>query len=92
MEFIDEFLKLDISTKAYHARRVPRLLYIWGHSYEFDNDNNWNVIEEFAEKGSVIAISDAGVGVAFCKAALLGASLNVFINTKSMSNREYAEA
>jgi len=50
-----------------------------------------DVIEEFAEKGSVIAISDAGVGVAFCKAALLGASLNVFINTKSMTNREYAE-
>ena len=50
-----------------------------------------DVIEEFAEKGSVIAISDAGVGVAFCKAALLGVSLNVFINTKSMANREYAE-
>ncbi len=50
-----------------------------------------DLIEEFAAKGSVIAISDAGVGVAFCKAALLGASLNVFINTKSMANREYAE-
>ena len=51
-----------------------------------------DIIEEFAEKGSVIALSDAGVGAAFCKAALLGASLNVFINTKSMANREYAEA
>ena len=49
------------------------------------------MIEEFAKKGSVIALSDAGVGAAFCKAALLGASLNVFINTKSMANREYAE-
>ena len=37
------------------------------------------------------AISDAGVGAAFCKAALEGASLNVYINTKSMKNREYAE-
>ena len=26
----------------------PALFYLWGHSYEFDNDNNWNVIEEFA--------------------------------------------
>ena len=33
----------------------------------------------------------AGVGVAFCKAALQGASLNVFINTKSMKEREYAD-
>lgn len=51
-----------------------------------------DIIEEFAEKGSMIALSDAGVGAAFCKAALLGASLNVFINTKSMADREYAEA
>lgn len=46
---------------------------------------------EFAEKGTAIAISDVGVGVAFCRSALLGASLNVFINTKSMTDREYAE-
>lgn len=45
----------------------------------------------FADKGSSLAISDAGVGVAFCKAALLGASLNVFINTKAMTERPYAE-
>ena len=49
-----------------------------------------DVIEEFAAKGSALAISDAGVGVPFCKAALLGASLNVFINTKSMADKEYA--
>ena len=48
--------------------------------------------KEFAEKGSVIAISDAGVGVSFCKSALQGASLNVFINTKAMKDREYAES
>ena len=49
-----------------------------------------DVIEEFAAKGSALAISDAGVGVTFCKEALLGASLNVFINTKSMADKEYA--
>ena len=49
------------------------------------------LIKEFAAKGSALAISDAGVGAAFCKAALMGASLNVYINTKSMANREYAE-
>jgi len=45
---------------------------------------------EFAAKGSVLAISDAGVGAACCKAALQGASLNVFINTGAMLNRKYA--
>jgi hypothetical protein len=29
--------------------RPPQLFYLWGHSYEFNNDQNWNVIEEFAE-------------------------------------------
>ncbi len=50
-----------------------------------------DVIKEFAAKGSKLAISDAGVGAVFCKAALQGASLNVFINTKSMKDREYAK-
>ncbi len=49
-----------------------------------------DLITEFAAKGSALAISDAGVGAAFCKAALQGASLNVFINTKSMADKEYA--
>jgi formiminotetrahydrofolate cyclodeaminase len=46
---------------------------------------------EFAQKGTAIAISDVGVGVVFCKAALMGASLNVFINTKAMTDRAYAD-
>lgn len=50
-----------------------------------------DLIEEFAQKGSVIAISDAGVAATFCRGALEGASLNVYINTKSMKNRAYAE-
>ena len=49
-----------------------------------------DIISVFAEKGSVIAISDAGVGAAFAKAALKGASLNVYINTKSMADRALA--
>ena len=49
-----------------------------------------DVIAEFAAKGSALAISDAGVGVLFCKAALQGASLNVFINTKYMTDKDYA--
>ena len=51
-----------------------------------------DVIKEFAAKGSALAISDAGVGAVCCKAALQGASLNVFINTKSKKDRTKAEA
>jgi formiminotetrahydrofolate cyclodeaminase len=46
--------------------------------------------EEFAAKGSRLAISDAGVGVIFCKAALSGASLNVYINTAAMKDETAA--
>jgi methenyltetrahydrofolate cyclohydrolase len=46
--------------------------------------------EELAEKGSRIAVSDVGVGVQLCKAALMGASLNVYINTGLMMDRPYA--
>ncbi len=48
------------------------------------------MMREFADKGSRLALSDAGVGAAVCKAALQGASLNVFINTSSMKDRERA--
>lgn len=50
MKYIDEFLNLDISTEAYHAMRMPRLFYIWGHSYEFDVNNNWEHIETICGK------------------------------------------
>ncbi len=48
------------------------------------------LLEQFAEKGSKLAISDAGVGAVFCKAALQGAGLNVFVNTGLMEDRTYA--
>ncbi|MDR1256311.1 MAG: cyclodeaminase/cyclohydrolase family protein [Spirochaetaceae bacterium] len=49
------------------------------------------ICEQFAAKGSKLAVSDAGVGVIFCKAALDGASLNVFINTKASADRAWAD-
>ena len=45
---------------------------------------------DFAAKGSALAVSDAGTGVIICKAALQGAAINVKVNTKSMTDREYA--
>lgn len=46
--------------------------------------------DELSYKGTRIAISDIAVGVQFLRAALLGASMNVYINTKSMKNTEKA--
>ena len=46
---------------------------------------------EFAEKGSKLAISDAGAGASFCRAALQSASLNIYINTKSVKDRAFAK-
>ena len=48
-------------------------------------------IKVFAEKGSRLAVSDAGCGAVCCKAALQAASLNFFINTKTLKNRDVAE-
>ena len=45
----------------------------------------------FAAKGSRLAVSDAGCAAVCVKAALQAASLNVFINTKTLKNRELAE-
>ena len=49
------------------------------------------MLEILGDKGSRLAVSDVGVGVQFIRASLLGAVMNVYINTKSMKNREKAE-
>lgn len=48
--------------------------------------------EEYAAKGSVLAVSDAGCAALFCKAAMQAAGLNVAINTRLMADREKAAA
>ncbi len=42
MKVIDEFLAM--------APDKPQLLYIWGHSYEFDFSDNWDFLEEICRK------------------------------------------
>lgn len=48
------------------------------------------IVEELAQKGSRLAISDVGVAASACTAAATGAAMNVYINTKLMTDREYA--
>ena len=47
---------------------------------------------EYVEKGSVMAVSDAGCAALFCKAALQAAGLNVSINTRLMADKAHAAA
>ena len=50
------------------------------------------ILEELEQIGSRLAVSDVAVAAAACSAALKGAVMNIYINTKSMKNRETAEA
>jgi hypothetical protein len=46
-ELLDKFLaaKPDL-----HYNAKPLLFTLWGHSYEFEDSNNWEIIERFGEK------------------------------------------
>lgn len=43
MELTQNFLELK-------PTRNPQMFYLWGHAYEFDEANNWHVIEQFANQ------------------------------------------
>lgn len=40
----------DFFAPQRHSRMV--LFYVWGHSYEFENDGNWDLVDRFAERVS----------------------------------------
>lgn len=44
-ELCDRFLEKE-------PRKDAQMFYLWGHTYEFDDHDNWDVIERFAEKMS----------------------------------------
>ena len=49
------------------------------------------LLEEMGEKGSKMLASDVGCGALLCRAALEAASINVFVNTKTLADRSFAE-
>ncbi|WP_077622648.1 polysaccharide deacetylase family protein [Sediminibacillus massiliensis] len=42
MELADYFVQLQ-------KKQYLNMMYVWGHSYEFDNDQNWGLIETFCQ-------------------------------------------
>lgn len=47
MELAEKFISYERPSHFWAHR--PKLFYVWGHSYEFNDNNNWEVIEKFAE-------------------------------------------
>lgn len=50
------------------------------------------LLEEMGEKGSRMLASDVACGALLSKAALESASVNVFVNTRSLQDREHASS
>lgn len=48
MEITDRFLSPINTGRIWEAR--PRLFYLWGHSYEFNDNHNWDLLESFCQK------------------------------------------
>ena len=48
------------------------------------------LLEEMREKGSVMLLSDVGCGAVLCRAAMEAAAANVFVNTRTLRDREKA--
>lgn len=46
-ERLEELIKMFVETP--NRFKNSEMFYLWGHSYEFDNNDNWDVIERFCE-------------------------------------------
>ena len=40
---------LSKAFSEFHKTQYLQMFYVWGHSYEFDRDNNWEIMEKFAK-------------------------------------------
>lgn len=48
LDYAKRFVELD-PNGVYISGRYPRLFYLWGHSYEFDTDSNWELLEQICQ-------------------------------------------
>ncbi len=42
--YIDKFLNEPMP--SYDASQTPKLFYLWGHSFEFENNKNWDLLDK----------------------------------------------
>jgi hypothetical protein len=48
MDWAKQFVSIDVNSQ-YDPERYPRLFYLWGHTYEFDRENAWPLLEELCQ-------------------------------------------
>ena len=49
MELAEKFVAAETNPSGYKWHNKPMLFFVWGHAYEFDGNDNWEVIENFAK-------------------------------------------
>ena len=76
-DWLKEFKEVNNSTFWYEPRLHPKLFYLWGHAYEFEN-NKWHIIEEFCKRASDIE------GVWFAT------NIEIYEYTKSFESLEFS--
>ena len=62
------------------------LFFVWGHSYEFDNDNNWEIMEEFAQQVSGKADVWYATNIEICRYIKAIHNLVASADGKTLSN------
>ena len=48
-EYIKSFNEITEESQ-YYSRKTAKLFYVWGHSYEFDRNDNWDRIEKICDE------------------------------------------
>ena len=48
-EYVEKFLAIR-EEELRGASLYPRLFYLWGHTFEFEREGNWDLIERFCER------------------------------------------
>lgn len=49
LEYAKKFAEMDVDKIPHHAYRQPRLFYLWGHTFEYEGNNNWELLEELCK-------------------------------------------
>ncbi len=47
MHWLEQFLSYEMP--GYAAARPAKLFYLWGHSYEYEGNHNWDLFEDFCK-------------------------------------------
>ena len=68
-------------------RRADKLFYLWGHSYEFDNDKNWGIIEEFSKAAGAASNVWHATNMEVCEYVTAWRGLSCSIKLDSFWNR-----